>query len=192
MRLLKIFVVVLLLPLISCSSYNKNTFRNEYDDNVLYSTQSNCEIFQNHNYKEYSPNKCFKIKYNFDKKSYRKLRNLYYVVFLNGHKENKKKIKEFPFYKVYKSVNIDNDTLINKNGYGLYYVSGKVIAPNFYFLRTRNYLYHYNCTEKKLFIKKLEKSNAISDKLKNKIKNFIKQRCETESGLKWYSGARFN
>jgi len=191
MRLLKIFAVVLLLQLISCSSYKKNTFRDENDDIVLYSTQSNCEIFKTPYYKGYNPNKCFKIKYNFDKKSYRKLRKLYHKVFTNGFKENKKKIKEFPFYSVYKAVNIDNDTLTNKNGYGLYYVSGKVLAPNFYFLRTENNLYHYNCKEKKLFIKELEKSNAISDKLKNKIIDFIKYRCKTKNGLRWLSGARF-
>ncbi len=191
MKIIKILASILFLLIVSCNS-SKKTFINEYEENVLYSTQSNCDIFQNSNYKGYSPDKCFRIKYNFDKTSYENLKKLYYTVFLNGNNKNKKEIKEFPFYKVYKSVNKNNDTLTNRNGYGLYFVSGKVIAPNFYFLRTENNLFHYNCDKKNLFIKELKKSEVISDSLKDKIKDFILYRCKTKNALKWYSGARFN
>ena len=191
MKILK--VILLFICFSSCKTY-KDTFRNEYGENVLYSKQSYCNIFEyNQSYKGYSPEKCFKIKYHFDKKLYQDLKETYYKVrFPDKKSVNKKSIKTQPFYKVYKSLNKNKDTLVNNFGYGLFYVSGKVFAPNFYFLRTETNLFFYNCNDKNILIKQLDKSKKINELLKSRISLFINKRCETKEGLKWDTGARFH
>lgn len=190
---MKIYTIILLFILfLSCKTY-KDTFKNEYGENVLYSKQSYCDIFEyNQLNKDYNSEKCFEIKYHFDKKSYHDLKETYYKVrFFDKKSINKENIKTQPFYKVYKSLNKNKDTLVNNLGYGLFYVSGKVFAPNFYFLRTETNIFFYNCNDKSILIQKLNKSKSINKVLKNNITLFIQEKCNTKNGLKWETGARF-
>ena len=188
-NIMKFFKIILLILIFSSCKSFKNSFKDEYGVRVLYSEQSYCNIFEyNNHYKGYKSEKCFEIKYNFDKVSYENLKEIYYKV----KSSDKKSIKKQPFYKVYKSSNKNKDTLVDNFGYGLFYVSGKVFAPNFYFLRTETNVYFYNCDDKSILIEKLNKSRNIDNKLKNKISLFIEERCNTDNGLKWDAGARFH
>lgn len=182
---------LLLVFFTSCKTY-KGTFINEYGDEVLYSEQYFCDIFNYHSpYKAYSPKKCFEIKYHFDKKSYKDLTKIYYKAAFDDKSEmSKKKIKELPFYKVSEAIN-NTDTLVNRKGFGLYYVSGKVFAPFFYFLRTETGIFFYKCYEKNMLIKELNNSKNIAKPLKRKIFLFINNKCKGKEGLRWFAGARF-
>jgi len=144
---MKFFKIILLILIFSSCKSFKNSFKDEYGVRVLYSEQSYCNIFEYNNYyKGYQSEKCFEIKYNFDKVSYENLKEIYYKF----KSSDKKSIKKQPFYKVYKSSNKNKDTLVDNFGYGLFYVSGKVFAPNFYFLRTETNVYFYNCDDKSI------------------------------------------
>jgi len=190
MRILKLTLLIIFFT--SCKVH-KNIFIDEYGEKVLYSRQSHCDIFNySKKYKGYKSEKCFKIKYNFNSKEYIKLKDLYYTVkFSDEKRRSKKTIKKEPYYSVYKPINEDKDTLVNNLGFGMLYVSGKVFAPNFYFLRTEKDIYFYDCRDKNTLLEKLNESKSIDKKLKSEITLFIEERCNSKDGLKWYSGARF-
>lgn len=193
-KMLKVRILLLIcfVAISGCKTY-KDTFIDQYGDEVLYKEEYHCNIFKYNKYiKKYNSKKCFNIKYNFNEVEYNNLKRVYYKV--NNFKKtaftSKKSLKSYPYYKVFRAINKYNDTL-TKSEYGLYYVSGKSFAPNFFFLRTEKNIYYYNCEEKNVFIEKLNESRSINQELKNKINHFIQERCNTEDGLKWNSGARF-
>lgn len=180
-------LIIILILFISCNSY-KSTFIDEYDDVVLYKDKLDCKLFSyEQSYKHYNSKKCFNIKYKFNSDEFQKLKKLY----KNVSELSYKGIKKNPINSVSEAYNDQKRNLINDEFFGLYNVSGTKFAPFFYFLRTENKVIFYNCNDKLLLFNELNNSNKITSDLKNKITEFINEKCSKKNGLKWYADARF-
>jgi len=71
-------------------------------------------------------------------------------------------------------------------------VRGYNTAPSFYFLRTENGFYYYNSIEENSFYGlALDDSKLIEEPLKKEIISFIKKRCQSKNGLRWFTGLRW-
>lgn len=180
--------ILLLLLLINCKSFEKS-FINQYKIEVLYSNENSCYLFSPKYLTQYKPKKCFTINFGFSENEYQQLRRIY-LEEVSNPRSLKSHLKKGIFPRIYFAE--EKDEHLVSNNYGLFQVSGKVFAPNFYFLRNEKNIYFYNCKNKKSLLEKLNRSKTIDTILKKKISLFIIEKCKTNNGLKWHSGARFH